>query len=248
MNKKIGCWGFLGIAIIAGFAINLASNPFGWVVLITGTAVGVYFALQSKKNKEKRFQAALTSQAFELESIAAGNRAVDAVALAMNKDERILGTLPKVALTEYQSTGSSYSGANAGVSFPLFGSIRGHVGGQGGQITRNPEELLTVDYGRAIFTNQRILFSGAKYVRDWDLSKVVNLEIGPNGYDVKIAVTNHERTSGLQAPDIFTFGPGYLAAFAFNWSQNGSVSAKKWAKDLGKEIRTKVAAEIELKK
>ena len=102
---------------------------------------------------------------------------------------------------------------------------------------------MIVDQGQAIFTNQRIVFSGAKFVRDWDLKSTVSLEPGPNGINVKIAVTNRDRTSGLQALDIYGFGPGYAAAYVFNLFQEGEAAAKKWANDLANEIRTIAAAE-----
>ncbi len=148
-----------------------------------------------------------------------------------------------MALTEYESTGSSFSGGTAGVSFPLTDTIGGNVGGMKGSFTRNPEQLMIVDQGKAIFTNQRILFSGAKFVRDWNLKDTVSLEPGPNGFDVKIAVINRDRTSGLQATNLNDFGPGYAASYVFNLSQNGLDSANQWAKALALEIREAVSVE-----
>lgn len=220
------------------------SNIYGWVVIAIITAIIVFAVRAARKSKQEKFLNGLGYQATQLSLIASGKLQDTTLAMSLGKGEKVLATLPYTLLTEYQSTGSSYSGANAGVSFPLFGSIRGHVGGQGGQITKKAEQLMAVDTGTAIFTNERIIFSGEKLVREWDLDKVVTLEPGPNGFNVKIAVSNQARTSGLQAPDINMFGPGYLAAYAFNYHNDGAALAKKWADDLVEQIRRTVDSEL----
>ena len=244
MNGKLGCSFWIVMAILASIVISLMSSIYGWVVIAIITAIIVFAVRASRKNKQEKFLNGLSYQATQLSLVASGKLQDSSVSMSLKPGEKVLATLPYTLLTEYQSTGSSYSGTNAGVSFPLFGNIRGHVGGQGGQITRNPEQLMAVDTGTAIFTSERIVFSGAKFVRDWDLNKVVSLEPGPNGFNVKIAVSNQARTSGLQAPDINMFGPGYLAAYAFNYHNDGAASAKKWADDLVEQIRRTVEIEM----
>ncbi len=243
MNQKVGCWGVFSLIIVLGFIVSLMSTPAGWVLLVVVGLIIWIAVYQIRAKKQEKFLAGLAYQADQLSLVASGKIQDTSLAMSLGKGEKVLATLPYTLLTEYQSTGSSYSGGNAGVSFPLFGSVRGHVGGQGGQITKNPEQLMAVDTGTAIFTNERIVFSGAKFVRDWDLDKVVSLEPGPNGFNVKIAVSNQARTSGLQAPDINMFGPGYLAAYAFNYHQSGAASAKKWADELVQQIRQTVEIE-----
>lgn len=243
VNQKVGCWGVLSLIIVLGFIVSLLSTPAGWILLIVAGLIIWFAVYQIRASKQEKFLNGLAYQADQLSLVAAGKIQDTSLAMALNKGEKVLATLPYTLLTEYQSTGSSYSGGNAGVSFPLFGSVRGHVGGQGGQITKNPEQLMAIDTGTSIFTNQRIVFSGAKFVRDWDLDKVVSLEPGPNGFNVKIAVSNNARTSGLQSPDMNLFGPGYLAAYAFNYHQNGAASAKKWADELVTQIRQTVEIE-----
>lgn len=232
---------------VIGFVISLMSTPAGWVVIVVVGGIIAFAFYQVKAKNQEKFLNGLSYQASQLSLIASGKLEDTNLAMALNKGEKVLATLPYTLLTEYQSTGSTYSGGNAGVSFPLFGNVRGNVGGQGGQFTRNPEQLMVVDTGTSIFTNQRIVFTGAKLVRDWDLAKVVSLEPGPNGFNVKIAVSNQSRTSGLQSPDINMFGPGYLAAYAFNYFQNGEASAKKWAEDLVAQIRQTVEIERQKK-
>jgi hypothetical protein len=239
----VGCWGVFSLLIVGGFIVSLMSTPAGWVLLIVVGLIIWFAVYQIRAKKQEKFLEGLKYQATQLSLVAEGKLQDTSLAISLNKDEKVLATLPYTLLTEYQSTGSTYSGTNAGVSFPLFGSIRGNVGGQGGQFTKNPEQLMAVDTGKAIFTNQRIIFSGAKFVRDWDLDKVVSLEPGPNGFNVKIAVSNQARTSGLQSPDINMFGPGYLAAYAFNYYSNGAAAAKKWADELVENIRKTVEIE-----
>jgi hypothetical protein len=240
---KSGCGIIANIILVIFGLIILSQSVWGWLAMGVGAAAAILIAVYNKRTKAIKFLAGLDQQAATLDALANGELAPAGLAIALGKDEKALCVLQSMALTEYQSTGSSYSGSNAGVSFPLFGRVRGNVGGQRGSITRNPEELLVVDQGQAIFTNQRIVFSGAKFVRDWDLKKTVSLEPGPNGIHVKIAVTDRDRTSGLQAFDVNGFGPGYAAAYAFNLSQSGEAEAKQWATNLAREIRSVAAAE-----
>lgn len=240
MNQKGGCSLGFAVLVIGGILISLLSTPGGWL-LIAVVAVLIAMAVYLVKNNNKeKFLEGLRNQAEQLQLLISGNPENVSLAMSLGKGEKVLATLPNTLLTEYESTGSTYSGVNAGVSFPLVGDIRGNVGGQSGQLSKNPEQLMVVDVGTSIYTNQRIVFTGAKLVRDWNLDKVVSLEPGPNGFNVKIAVSNQSRTSGLQSPDIHLFGPGYLAAYTFNYYQNGAESAKKWAEDLIVDIRKTV--------
>lgn len=240
---KSGCGIFFNIVLVFIGLVILGQSIWGWIAIAAGIAAAIGIWLYDRHTKQIKFLAGLDQQALTLEAMARGELTPTNLGIALGKGESTVCVLQNVALTEYQSTGSSYSGGSAGVSFPLFGRVRGNVGGQRGSITRNPEQLMIVDQGQAIFTNQRIVFSGAKFVRDWDLKSTVSLEPGPNGINVKIAVTNRDRTSGLQALDIYGFGPGYAAAYVFNLFQEGEAAAKKWANDLANEIRTIAAAE-----
>jgi hypothetical protein len=243
MKKPSGCgifWLIVAAIILISFIVQ---NPS--LLILVAIAVGIIVVVVRNNNKrnQARFVTEMEGCAQILEGLAAGKEQDMSVGMALKKSEKIIYVIPTVALTEYESSGSTFSGMNAGVSFPLFGSLRGNVGGMGGQFMKNPELLTQVDVGQAIFTNQRIVFSGAKMVRDWDLNKTVSLEPGANGLNVKIAVSNRERTSGLQALDVFTFGPGYPAGYVFTLNTAGEADAKKWALDLAKQIRDAVAVE-----
>ena len=239
MNNKsssLGCGALVLFIALIAVGQFLFTTPVGWIILVISTAAIWYSVVAKKKENKAKLIAAFESNAAILADIAAGKGTDMIGGLSLNKGETAIYACPNVALTEYQSTGSTYSGTSGGVSFPLVGRVRGNVGMQGGQITKNPEQLMIVDQGRAVFTNQRIIFSGAKFVRDWDFDKIVDLVPGDNGFNVRIAVTNRERTSGLQALSPFDFGPGFPASYAFNLHSQGEASAKQWASELVSEI------------
>ncbi len=243
MNKPSGC-GIFGLVIAAIVVVGfIVQNPALLIAVAAITVLTVVIVRDNNKRKQEAFVDAMEACAQILEGLGSGKEPETSGGIALKKSEKLIYVLPMVALTEYESSGSSFSGMNAGVSFPLFGDVRGNVGGMGGQFTKNPELLTQVDYGQAIFTNQRIIFSGAKMVRDWDLDKTISLEPGANGLNVKIAVSNRERTSGLQALNVLAFGPGYPAGFVFTLFDDGEAEAKKWAKGVAKQLRDAVASE-----
>lgn len=241
MKNSSGCSLFFTAIVLLLIGSYIIQTPVIWPVVILLIAAIVVTVIARRRAKEKAFQAALENAATIMDGLADGTLPEPVGALALQKDEKLIYSLPLVGLTEYQSTGSSYSGMNAGVSFPLFGRVRGNVGGQGGQILKNPEQLMLVDQGIVMYTNQRIIFSGAKLVRDWDLGKIVSLEAGANGLNVKLAVSNRDRTSGLQALTIFDFGPGYLAGYVFTLQSSGEGEAKNWARNIAKQLREALA-------
>lgn len=242
-TSGLGCAGLIIIGILLYIVQAVVTSPWAWTFLVVVGLLIFLFARMNKQNNQDKLTEALNNTAQTLEEIATGKVEDLSVGLSLQTGEKLIYSLPNVALTEYQSTGSSYSGMNAGVSFPLVGSLRGNVGGQGGQITRNPEQLMAVDQGRVFFTDQRIIFSGAKLVRDWDLDKTIELAPGPNGFNVKIAVSNRERTSGLQALSIYEFGPGFIAAYVYTLNSEGLAKANAWAKKTAGEIRAALATE-----
>jgi len=243
MEKPSGC-GIFGL-IIATLVLGsfLLQNPVALIIALLVVVAIIFVVRDNNRRKQAMFVDNMEACANIIEDMTSGKEPELSVGMALQKGEKLIYVMPMVALTEYESSGSSFSGVNAGVSLPLFGDVRGNVGGMGGQFVKNPEVLTQVDYGQAVFTNQRIVFSGAKMVRDWDLSKTVSLEPGANGLNVKIAVSNRERTSGLQALNVFAFGPGYPAGYVFTLFDDGEAEAKKWAKGVAKQLRDAVASE-----
>jgi hypothetical protein len=231
----------LALLVIAALVVlsvtAVLTNPLFWVAVGIAAVAIVFYRVNLGKQNQSKLSDSLVAGASTLESIANGTAAETGSSFSTKSGETVVYTMGSVVLTEYQSTGSSYSGSNVGISFPLVGRIRGNVGSHSGEITKNPEQLMVVDEGRAVFTNQRIVFTGAKFVREWDLDKIVDLSPGANGFNVRIAVENRDRTSGLQAKTLFELGPGLLAGYVFTLHGEGEAAAKTWATDMAKRMR-----------
>jgi hypothetical protein len=199
--QKIGCFGwaaitFVVISFFAAFRNGGFDLSIGWPALLTLAFIAIFiFAIRRKSNKDH--SAELLAVAGDVEAwVSAG---VDAEGNPFDADdEQLLFVLPNVELLEYKSTGSTYSGGSAGVSFPLFGRVRGNVGGNRGSISRNPEELILSDMGRLKVSTERLIFVGEKEAREIDLDKVLDFELGPNGLWVKLAMSNRQKREGFQ--------------------------------------------------
>jgi len=235
------------LLVILAFLIvgvqSLAQNPAGIAVLII-LAGGLGFAiLRFNKNKSDNLHNNLLAQADRLDRIAAGEFNVDDVVFSTQKDEVIVLRLEKVILKEYKSTGSTYSGGYAGVSFGVTKGVRANVGGMQGQTTRNPEESTPLDVGTVTFTNQRFVFAGPNLVREWDLDKIVNLSPDDNGINLEIAVSNREKASVLSALNFPDPTPGMAASIAVAWKEKGKAGAMADAKGMAEGLRKAVAEE-----
>ena len=246
--NKIGCFGWAALLIMLSALISGLQNP-KTVALTTGIVVLfvaiIVLAIYLKTKGGKNHSSELLRIADMLDSWAAGNLRNGTA--DTEGDEEALFDVTNVELLEFKSTGSSYSGAHAGISFPLFGRIRGNVGGSQGQITRNPEALLAVDTGTVKVTSDRIIFIGEKEARVFELDKVLDFELGPNGLWVKLALSNKTKREGFQhmALDQITLGMAFGVANA--WSNDGKDAAVQYAKNLAQQIRDAMAAEAEAK-
>jgi hypothetical protein len=249
--QKIGCFGWLAIAFVFGSFFAAFRNggfdiTIGWpgLLAIVGIAIGVFVA--TKKNN-KDHSAELLVVAGEIDQwVAAG---LDAEGNKFDNDEeQLLFVLPNVELLEYKSTGSSYSAGSAGVSFPLFGRVRGNVGGNRGQITRNPEELVLSDMGRLKVSTERLIFVGEKEAREIDLDKVLDFELGPNGLWVKLAMSNRQKREGFQHMQVDQMPIGMAIGIAKEFADKGLEGAKTYATQLAADIRSTIAAEAAAKR
>jgi hypothetical protein len=241
---KIGCFGWIAILVVVSMLsaglenLGLGGVAIGVVVIAAAIVVAtLYF----KKLGDSSHSSELLHLADLLESWASGNYSNGTA--DTEGDEQALFDVTKVELLEFRSTGSSYSGGSAGISFPLFGRIRGNVGGSQGQIKRNPDVLTVVDIGTVKVTSERILFIGERESRVFELDKVLDYELGPNGLWVKIAMSNKSKREGFQhmALDQITLGMAFGVANA--WSNDGEAAALKYARDAAVQIRNAMAAE-----
>ena len=156
---------------------------------------------------------------------------------AKRKDEVVIARVNQTMLKEYRSNGSTRTGGYGGVSFPLFGRVRGNVGGYSGQSLRNPEESTPIDVGTSTFTNQRIVFAGDNVVREFELSKLVNLEAGDNGITLTIAVSNRDKASVLASVNFDDLTPGIAAGIAVAYQEGGKAEAVKKINETKQQIK-----------
>ncbi len=243
MNNKsssgVGCALIVVLAIIVSIFRFIAENPILWFVAVL-VIIGLIYARQvAKRNKREAVLAAFLATADKLDALAADTNGPKDISLSVRKGEKVLFALYNAPLVEYASSGSTYSGTNLGVSVPLFGNVRGNIGGSQGSITKNPEQLTVVDNGLLVYTTERMVFTGAKLVRDWEFSKVLNMDIGDNGSTVRISVSGNGRTSGFQTGGQ-EFGVGLPAGYAYTWYQEGEEAARKWLKKTAKSMREAV--------
>lgn len=235
----------MGLGVI--YAFSEGGNPlYGLPALVFVVAI-VVLAVNMQRSKNKDHSTELLAVAGDLEAwVAAG---LDAEGNPFDADdEQLLFVLPNVELLEYKSSGSTYSGGNAGVSFPLFGRVRGNVGGNRGSFSRNPEELILSDVGRLKVSTQRLIYVGEKESREIDLDKVLDFELGPNGLWVKLAMSNRSKREGFQHMQVDQIPIGMAIGIAKEFADKDLDAAKLYAKNLAADIRATIAAEAAAKR
>ena len=241
---KLGCFGCFGIVLAIALLSTVAQN-----IGTAGATVGALLVLATLaaiflliKNVQGQSHSAELLQVAEKIDLWASGNLFNGTA-DTEDDEEALFDITRVELLEFKSTGSSYSGGNLGVSFPIFGRIRGNVGGSQGQITRNPEELTAVDAGTLKITSKRIIFIGEREARVFELAKVLDFELGPNGLWLKIAMNNKSKREGFQHMALDQIPIGIAVGIANAWSNDGKEAAVTYAKNVADQIRSTMAAE-----
>jgi hypothetical protein len=242
--QKIGCFGWvailIGLSLVLTWLQKLGTAGTTLVVVVLAAAIlGAFLLIRNSQSKNHSSE--LLEVAEKIDRWASGNLFNGTA--ETEGDEEALFDITQVELLEFKSTGSSYSGAHAGISFPLFGRIRGNVGGSQGQITRNPEELTSVDTGTLKITSKRIIFIGEKEARVFELAKVLDFELGPNGLWLKIAMNNKAKREGFQHMALDQIPIGIAVGIANAWSNDGKEAAITYAKNVAEQIRTTMAAE-----
>lgn len=114
----------------------------------------------------------------------------------LKADEYAVASLSGIGFIETKRAPSTYSGGYGGVSFPIFGRVRGHMGGSRGRMTPGDESLHIIDTGDAIVTNTRMMFKGTTHAQEWPFKKVMACEHFPGGITT-FAVSGRSKTSGI---------------------------------------------------
>ena len=242
---QLGCATLIALAVIIG-ALNSASKdgnpvPIILIVLVASGAGLWYYAI--KKQNDQNVKDNLESAATKLEALSKDLAPIELPGFMEQKGEKAYFKLDNVSLTEWRSTGSSYQGGSQGVSFRIAKGVSYRVGQSRGTLTKNPEQLQVVDQGSAIFTDKRIVFAGTKSNREWDFSKMVNVDVGTNGIYVNIAVSNRQKNSGLRASNDADLTPGILTGIVVEINEKGLEAAKTYALETAKQMRDVLAAD-----
>ena len=195
-----------------------------------------YLFLRSRDRKREALES-LEKQMAILDRMSEGTFEEEDYVFATQKDEVVIARVNQTMLREFRSNGSTSSGGFGGVSFPVFGRVRGNVGGYSGRSRRNPEESTPIDVGTSTYTNQRIVFAGENVVREFDLDKLVNLEAGDNGITVTIAVSNRDKASVLASVNFDDLTPGLAASIAVAYQEGGKAEALKKINETKQQIQ-----------
>ena len=222
--------------LLATVSQQTAWSPWSNIASAILSVVVIYGIVVAVKQRKVNLKSGLYATAKMLENWAMAG--LDAHGEPWSKTGEVtLFDLPKIELLEYKSSGSTYTGGNLGVSFPIFGRVRGYAGGSQGQITKNPEVLTIVDTGRLKVTTKSVIFIGEKETRNFEISKMLDVELGPNGMWAKLAMINEKKREGLQHSKLDQITVGMAIGVADEWSKNGQAAGIRYATDLAERIR-----------
>jgi hypothetical protein len=241
---NLGC-GVVALFLISGAIITWAFQSWQSALVTLAIVAMATWAIIAGRRASKQTQiTALLAMADKLETISKEMMPIESqTGFVPKAAEKLYFELQPVGLTEYRSSGSTYSGTSQSVSIPVYKGIRYSVGSHSGSVQKNPEALTVIDTGKAIFTNQRILFVGPNMSREWDLSKVIDIQEGPNGQTVAIAVSNRQKVSGLSSIGRENITPGIYVAITHALATGSVTAAKKTALEYAAGIRDVIAEE-----
>ena len=234
----MSCGGLIGLIAVIFFFVWLTDNPAALLVfLVVAAIVGLIMWWRNRVAQDNRVREG-HAMGRRIEALAEKFAPIDGIALSLKPEEKAFYQIDGVQLREYRSGGSSYKGGYAGGNLNLTQGFSISGGGNRGKIVRNQEESTTLDVGTAIFTTQRVIFSGPNHTREWDLSKLLNIDVGENGYEVSISSSNSQRTAALAGPMELGITPGVLFSIALEVYQEGEEAGKAFAKKTAKDFIT----------
>ena len=230
------------ILMVIGFVV-LFQNPVGWLFLGLWVAVSVVAYSQWEKRRLAKNNMALISMARELRRISDGFPPIENSFLSPRRGEFVFYERDQVALREYKSAGRATSGGYGGASYRVGKNLSISGGGIKATSKELPEESTTIDTGSAIFTNQRVIFVGGNHTREWDLSKLLGMEISENGFEVSAAVSGRQKTSALAGDCLGMITPGFAFALAAEIFQKGEKDASRLAMAVASDIEKEAATQ-----
>ena len=212
----------------------------GFLALWVGGTLVIY--LLWEKRKTAKNITGMAGMAGELRRLSAGFHPIDDSYLSRRTDEYVFYVRDQVQLREYRSPGRSTTGGYGGASYRVSQNLRISGGGIKAISKALPEESTIIDLGEAIFTNQRVVFMGPNHTREWDLSKLLGLEISDNGFQVSAGVSGRPKTSALGGDCLGMITPGFAFALAAEIFQESKESAQHLAIQTAEMIEERVAA------
>ena len=227
--------------LLAFGLIWLIENPSGWVFVGLGVA-GVTFLIYSlRKQSTKERISNMGVMAKELRRVAENFAPIEESYLSRRPGEYVFYERDQVELREYKSAGRATTGGYGGANYRLTKNLGVSGGGIKATSKALPEESTTIDKGSAIFTNQRVIFMGDNHTREWDLSKLLGLQISDAGFEVSAGVSGRQKTSALAGDCLGMITPGIAFALAVEIFQEGKESAQKLAIETAEDIEGKLA-------
>jgi len=220
----------------------LIANPVGWVFVGIGVAgIALLIYLLKKQSTEERVKN-MGVMAQELRRVAENFAPIEESYLSRKPGEYVFYERDQVELREYKSSGRATTGGYGGANYRLTQNLSVSGGGIKASSKALPEESTTIDNGSAIFTNQRVIFMGANHTREWDLSKLLGLQISDAGFEVSAAVSGRQKTSALAGDCLGMITPGIAFALAVEIFQEGKESAQQLAIETAEDIEGQIAA------
>lgn len=240
---QLGCLGAAIVFIAIAFAlIFIQDNP--WVIYVIAIVIVALigaFQLYKKKQNNKTIEELYALRPL-LQKFTRGFEPITDLYISLRPKEFAFYERNNVSLYEYKSSGSTMSGGFLGGSLGITDNIAITGGGFEGQSTPNPEVATEIDNGRVIFTNQRVAFVGSNHTREFDFEKLLNLDIAPNGFIVKVSVSGQPKTSALRADASGGLTPGFAFGIAAALYQHGEEEAKALASQVLRDIETQYRA------
>ena len=220
----------------------MIDNPVAWVFVGLGVAgIALLIYLLKKQSTEERIKN-MGVMAQELRRVAENFAPIEESYLSRKPGEYVFYERDQVELREYKSSGRATTGGYGGANYRLTQNLSVSGGGIKATSKALPEESTTIDKGSAIFTNQRVIFMGANHTREWDLSKLLGLQISDAGFEVSAAVSGRQKTSALAGDCLGMITPGIAFALAVEIFQEGKESAQQLAIETAEDIEGQIAA------
>ena len=213
----------------------------GFLALWVGGTLVIYLLWEKRKTAKNIM--GMAEMAGELRRLSAGFHPIDDSYLSRRTDEYVFYVRDQVQLREYRSPGRSTTGGYGGASYRVSQNLRISGGGIKAISKALPEESTIIDLGEAIFTNQRVVFMGPNHTREWDLSKLLGLEISDNGFQVGAGVSGQRKTSALAGDCLGMITPGIAFALAAEIFQYGKKSAQALALETANNIDEQITAQ-----